>query len=52
MTGALAMPDIKSRVLAAGAEPLTTTAGQFAVMIRDETRKWADVIRRAGVKLE
>jgi tripartite-type tricarboxylate transporter receptor subunit TctC len=52
MAAALAMPDIKSRVLAAGTEPLTTTPAQFAAMIRDETRKWAEVIRRAGVKLE
>jgi tripartite-type tricarboxylate transporter receptor subunit TctC len=52
ITGALAMPEIRSRVLAAGTEPLTTTPAQFTAMIRDETRKWADVIRRAGVKLE
>ena len=52
MAAALAMPDIRSRVFAAGTEPLTTTPAQFAAMIRDETRKWAEVIRRAGVKLE
>jgi len=49
---ALAAPDISARVLAAGAEPLTTTPAEFGAMIRDETRKWADVIRRAGVKLQ
>ena len=49
---ALATPEIASRVLAAGAEPLTTTPAEFGAMIRDETRKWAEVIRRAGVKLQ
>jgi tripartite-type tricarboxylate transporter receptor subunit TctC len=49
---ALAAPDISARVLAAGAEPLTTTPAEFGAMIRDETRKWAEVIRRAGVKLQ
>jgi tripartite-type tricarboxylate transporter receptor subunit TctC len=52
MARALAAPEIKSRVLAAGTEPLTTTPQEFAAMIRDETRKWADVIHRAGVKLQ
>ena len=52
IVAALAMPDVRSRVVAAGTEPLTTTPAEFAAMIRDETRKWADVIRRAGVKLE
>ena len=49
---ALAAPEISARVLAAGAEPLTTTPAEFGAMIRDETRKWAEVIRRAGVKLQ
>jgi tripartite-type tricarboxylate transporter receptor subunit TctC len=49
---ALTAPEIASRVLAAGAEPLTTTPAEFGAMIRDETRKWAEVIRRAGVKLQ
>jgi len=52
IAAALAAPEIRSRVLAAGAEPLTTTPAGFAAMIRNETRKWAEVIRRAGVKLE
>src|SRR5438105_5544393 len=40
---ALAASDISSRVLAAGAEPLTTTPAEFGAMIRAETRKWAEV---------
>jgi tripartite-type tricarboxylate transporter receptor subunit TctC len=52
MTAALAAPEVRARVIAAGTEPLTTSPAQFAAMIRDETRKWAEVIRRAGVKLE
>lgn len=52
MARALAAPDIKARVVAAGTEPLTTTPQEFAAIIRDETRKWAEVIHRAGVKIE
>jgi tripartite-type tricarboxylate transporter receptor subunit TctC len=52
MAAALASPQIRSRVLAAGAEPFTTTPQEFARIIRDETGKWAEVIRRAGVKVQ
>ena len=52
MKSALAAPEIRRRVLAAGAEPLTSTPAQFGTIIRDETRKWAEVIRRAGVTIQ
>jgi tripartite-type tricarboxylate transporter receptor subunit TctC len=52
ITTALHQPEIRERMLAAGAEPFTNAPQEFAAMIRDETRKWAQVIRAAGVKLQ
>ena len=52
IVAALADPEIRDRALAAGAEPLTSTPQEFAALIRDETRKWAQVIRTAGIKLQ
>jgi len=49
---ALAVPEIRERALAAGAEPYTDTPEEFAAFIREETRKWAEVIKAAGVKLQ
>jgi len=49
---ALSVPDIRERALAAGAEPYTDTPEEFAAFIREETRKWAEVIKAAGVKLQ
>jgi tripartite-type tricarboxylate transporter receptor subunit TctC len=49
---ALSMPDVRDRALAAGAEPFTNSPQEFAAFIRAETRKWAEVIKAAGVKLE
>jgi tripartite-type tricarboxylate transporter receptor subunit TctC len=49
---ALAAPEIRERALAAGAEPQTSSPQEFAAMIRDEARKWAQVIRTANVKLQ
>ncbi len=52
IVAALSVPEIRERALAAGVEPATNTPQEFAAMIRDETRKWAQVIRAAGIKLE
>jgi tripartite-type tricarboxylate transporter receptor subunit TctC len=49
---ALATPEIRSRALAAGTEPLTNTPEEFAAMIREETKKWAEVIKAGGIKLQ
>ena len=52
IVAALAVPEIRERALAAGAEPLTNTPQEFAAMIREEIRKWAQVIRAAEIKLQ
>src|SRR4051812_42759937 len=49
---ALAAPDVREKALAAGAEPLASSPQEFAAFIRDEARKWGDVIRQAGVKIQ
>jgi tripartite-type tricarboxylate transporter receptor subunit TctC len=52
IAAALAVPEIRERALAAGAEPQSSTPQEFAALIRDETRKWAQVIRTAEIKLQ
>lgn len=52
IVAALAVPEIRERALAAGAEPFTSTPQEFATLIREETRKWAQVIRTADIKLQ
>jgi tripartite-type tricarboxylate transporter receptor subunit TctC len=49
---ALSDPDIRSRAIAAGTEPFTDTPEEFAAMIREETKKWAEVIKAGGIKLQ
>ena len=49
---ALAAPEIRSRALAAGTEPFTGTPEEFAAMIREETKKWAEVIQAGGIRLQ
>jgi tripartite-type tricarboxylate transporter receptor subunit TctC len=52
IVAALTVPEIRDKAIAAGAEPLTNTPQEFAAIIREETRKWAQVIRTAGIKLQ
>lgn len=49
---ALALPDVRERVIAAGTEPATTTPEAFAAYIREETKKWGEVVRAGGIKLQ
>lgn len=48
----LQMPDIRSRQLAAGLEPVGNTPEQFTQFMRTEMDKWAAVVKRAGIKAD
>ncbi len=49
---ALSDPEVKQKLLAQGLEANGGTAAQFGKFIDDETRKWGEVIRAAGLKGE
>jgi tripartite-type tricarboxylate transporter receptor subunit TctC len=52
IVAALQDAEIRERAISAGAEPFTNTPQEFAALIREETRKWAEVIRTANIKLQ
>jgi tripartite-type tricarboxylate transporter receptor subunit TctC len=45
-------PEIVKKLDVQGVEAATMPAAEFAKLMREETRKWLDVIRRAGIKGE
>ncbi len=49
---ALAAPAIKERLLAQGAIPSGITPAEFATFIAAETRKWAQVVKASGAKVD
>jgi tripartite-type tricarboxylate transporter receptor subunit TctC len=49
---ALAEPDVRERLLALGSEPVGGPPQDFARMIKSEFERWADVIRRANIRIE
>ena len=52
MAEALAMEDVRAKLAAQGLEPVGNTPQQFGAMIADETKKWGDIVRRAGIKVQ
>jgi tripartite-type tricarboxylate transporter receptor subunit TctC len=51
-TRALAMPDIRERMMSLGAEPVGSTPGEFAAYIRAEADKYARVIKASGARVD
>ena len=45
-------PAASERILALGSEPLTGTPEEFWTLVRTDSAKWAEVIRRAGAKID
>jgi tripartite-type tricarboxylate transporter receptor subunit TctC len=46
------MPDVKTRLAAAGFDPVTNTPEQFAKYVTDEIIKWGRVIKESGAKAD
>ena len=49
---ALAAPDVREKLAAQGAEPSAFTQEEFARFLRDDTRRWSEVIRAANIKVD
>jgi tripartite-type tricarboxylate transporter receptor subunit TctC len=49
---ALASADVKERLAAQGAEPSGITPEAFETLLRDDTKRWTEVIRAANIKAE
>ena len=49
---ALALPAVKERLLSQGAIPGGNTSAEFARFIDAETRKWAQVVKASGAKVD
>ena len=45
-------PEVKERLAGLGTDPMTSTPEEFAAYVKQEIAKWADVIRKAGLKPE
>jgi tripartite-type tricarboxylate transporter receptor subunit TctC len=46
---AMKLPDVRERLASQGAEPLTSTPGEFADYVKTEAAKWAKLVRDSGM---
>jgi tripartite-type tricarboxylate transporter receptor subunit TctC len=49
---ALASPDVREKMLALGAEPVSSTPKEFAAYIESEARKYARLVKASGAKAD
>jgi tripartite-type tricarboxylate transporter receptor subunit TctC len=49
---ALNTPDVRERFAALAVEPRTNAPEQFRALVESELKRWADVVRNAGIKPE
>jgi tripartite-type tricarboxylate transporter receptor subunit TctC len=49
---ALAVPEVRERLVNLGAEPNGESGAAFARMVREDVARWAKIVKAAGVKLE
>jgi tripartite-type tricarboxylate transporter receptor subunit TctC len=49
---AIKSPDLRERLIAAGADPVGNAPEQYATFVQNEIVKWARVIKAAGIKGE
>jgi tripartite-type tricarboxylate transporter receptor subunit TctC len=45
-------PDTQKRILTAGGTPVGSTPKEFHAFLLDDMKKWADVVKRSGAKVE
>ena len=45
-------PDVRERLAAQGAEPSNFTPEEFARFLREDTQRWAAVIKKNNIKVE
>jgi tripartite-type tricarboxylate transporter receptor subunit TctC len=49
---AIRSPDLRDRLISAGADPVGNTPEQYTAFVQDEITKWGKVIKAAGIKGE
>jgi tripartite-type tricarboxylate transporter receptor subunit TctC len=52
MQAALADPDLRDKLAKLNVDPTPSTTAEFEALIKLETRKWADVIKRAKITVD
>ena len=51
-TAALSDPNIQKRVAELGGVPMPMTPTEFGKLLTDESEKWAQVVKSAGISVE
>jgi tripartite-type tricarboxylate transporter receptor subunit TctC len=45
-------PAVRKSLMSVGADPRTMTPDEFTSFIRDDIKKWAELVKSSGIKVE
>lgn len=48
----LALPDLRARLTAAGADPVTSSPQEFSAFFKSDIEKWTSIVKTAGIRGE
>jgi len=52
MARILKLPDVRERLATVGADPVGNSPAEFGAHLQAESRKWAEVVNRAGIRID
>jgi tripartite-type tricarboxylate transporter receptor subunit TctC len=52
MQAALADPELRERLAALNVDPIPSSAEEFRALIKNEARKWAELVARGRIRVE
>ena len=52
MVKTLKLPDVRERLFTLGSEPVGSSPQQFDALIKSEIKKWANVIKEVGIRID
>ena len=48
----MSLPDVEEQLRRQGIEPTTSTPEEFAAFLRCDIRKWGELVRRTGARVD
>ena len=52
LVAVMRLPEVEEQLRRQGIEPMTSTPAEFAAFLRADIRKWGELVRRTGARVD
>ena len=52
LVAVMRMPDVEEQLRRQGIEPMTSTPAEFAALLRADIKKWGELVRKTGARVD